>query len=63
MVAVTRQRRGTARSDEPGTRVPVAGLITRRVLQRQEVASFDSKLTAGAFGTFVPFAPAVAVAP
>ncbi len=32
-----------------------AGLITRQVLQKQEVPSFDSKLTAVAFGVFVPF--------
>src|SRR6478752_4747692 len=32
-----------------------AGLITRQVLQRQEVPSFDSKLTAVAFGVFIPF--------
>jgi Kef-type K+ transport system membrane component KefB len=32
-----------------------AGLITRQVLQSQEVPSFDSKLTAVAFGVFVPF--------
>jgi Kef-type K+ transport system membrane component KefB len=32
-----------------------AGLITRQVLHRQEVPSFDSKLTAVAFGVFIPF--------
>jgi Kef-type K+ transport system membrane component KefB len=32
-----------------------AGLITRQVLSKQEVPSFDSKLTAVAFGVFVPF--------
>jgi Kef-type K+ transport system membrane component KefB len=32
-----------------------AGLITRQVLRRQEVPSFDSKLTAVAFGVFIPF--------
>jgi Kef-type K+ transport system membrane component KefB len=32
-----------------------AGLITRQVLQRGEVPLFDSKLTAVAFGFFVPF--------
>src|SRR3954468_18430641 len=32
-----------------------AGLITRQVLQKQEVPSFDSKLTAIAFGVFIPF--------
>jgi Kef-type K+ transport system membrane component KefB len=32
-----------------------AGLITRQVLQRGEVPFFDSKLTAVAFGFFVPF--------
>src|SRR3954447_14393092 len=32
-----------------------AGLITRQVLQKQEVPSFDSKLTAVAFGVFIPF--------
>jgi Kef-type K+ transport system membrane component KefB len=32
-----------------------AGLITRQVLSRQEVPLFDSKLTAVAFGVFIPF--------
>jgi Kef-type K+ transport system membrane component KefB len=32
-----------------------AGLITRRLMQRSEVPGFDSKLTAIAFGVFVPF--------
>jgi Kef-type K+ transport system membrane component KefB len=32
-----------------------AGLITRLVMQKQEVPSFDSKLTAVAFGVFIPF--------
>ena len=32
-----------------------AGLITRQVLQKGEVPFFDSKLTAVAFGFFVPF--------
>ena len=32
-----------------------AGIITRRVLGAQEVRVFDSKLTAIAFGVFVPF--------
>src|SRR3954467_6257948 len=32
-----------------------AGLITRQVLRKQEVPSFDSKLTAVAFGVFIPF--------
>jgi Kef-type K+ transport system membrane component KefB len=32
-----------------------AGLITRQVLARREVPVFDSKLTAVAFGVFVPF--------
>jgi Kef-type K+ transport system membrane component KefB len=32
-----------------------AGLITRQVLQAREVPSFDSKLTAVAFGVFIPF--------
>src|SRR4051794_12582048 len=32
-----------------------AGLITRQVLQKTEVPSFDSKLTAIAFGVFIPF--------
>ncbi len=32
-----------------------AGLITRQVLQKHEVPTFDSKLTAVAFGVFVPF--------
>ena len=32
-----------------------AGLITRQVLQKGEVPLFDSKLTAVAFGFFVPF--------
>ncbi len=32
-----------------------AGIITRRVLGDQEVRVFDSKLTAIAFGVFVPF--------
>jgi Kef-type K+ transport system membrane component KefB len=32
-----------------------AGLITRQVLSRSEVQAFDSKLTAVAFGVFVPF--------
>src|SRR5262249_41004432 len=32
-----------------------AGLITRQVLRRSEVAAFDSKLTAIAFGVFIPF--------
>jgi Kef-type K+ transport system membrane component KefB len=31
-----------------------AGLITRQVLSRQEVPLFDSKLTAVAFGVFIP---------
>ena len=32
-----------------------AGLITRQVLQKREVPAFDSKLTAVAFGVFIPF--------
>jgi Kef-type K+ transport system membrane component KefB len=32
-----------------------AGLITRQVLNRRELPGFDSKLTAVAFGVFVPF--------
>jgi Kef-type K+ transport system membrane component KefB len=32
-----------------------AGLITRQVLQRSEVHTFDSKLNAVAFGFFIPF--------
>ena len=32
-----------------------AGLITRQLLQEREVPGFDSKLTAVAFGVFVPF--------
>ena len=32
-----------------------AGIITRQVLQEREVTGFDSKLTAVAFGVFVPF--------
>jgi Kef-type K+ transport system membrane component KefB len=32
-----------------------AGLITRQVLQKAEVPAFDSKLTAVAFGVFIPF--------
>jgi Kef-type K+ transport system membrane component KefB len=32
-----------------------AGLITRQVLQKTEVPAFDSKLTAVAFGVFIPF--------
>jgi Kef-type K+ transport system membrane component KefB len=32
-----------------------AGLITRQLLKEREVAGFDSKLTAVAFGVFVPF--------
>ena len=32
-----------------------AGVITRQVLQEREVPGFDSKLTAIAFGVFVPF--------
>jgi Kef-type K+ transport system membrane component KefB len=32
-----------------------AGLITRQVLRRSEVPAFDSKLTAVAFGVFIPF--------
>jgi Kef-type K+ transport system membrane component KefB len=32
-----------------------AGLITRQVLQKSEVPIFDSKLTAVAFGVFIPF--------
>jgi Kef-type K+ transport system membrane component KefB len=32
-----------------------AGLITRQVLQKSEISLFDSKLTAVAFGVFVPF--------
>ena len=32
-----------------------AGLITRQVMQKSEVPAFDSKLTAVAFGVFVPF--------
>jgi Kef-type K+ transport system membrane component KefB len=32
-----------------------AGLITREILRGQEVAVFDSKLTAVAFGFFIPF--------
>jgi Kef-type K+ transport system membrane component KefB len=32
-----------------------AGLITRQVLQKSEVRMFDSKLTAVAFGFFIPF--------
>jgi Kef-type K+ transport system membrane component KefB len=32
-----------------------AGLITRQVLNTRELPSFDSKLTAVAFGVFVPF--------
>ena len=32
-----------------------AGLITRQVLGEREIPSFDSKLTAVAFGVFIPF--------
>ena len=32
-----------------------AGLITRQILQKSEVPAFDSKLTAVAFGIFIPF--------
>ena len=32
-----------------------AGLITRQVLKEREVPGFDSKLTAVAFGVFIPF--------
>lgn len=32
-----------------------AGVITRQVLSRRELPAFDSKLTAVAFGVFVPF--------
>ena len=32
-----------------------AGLITRQVLKEREMPSFDSKLTAVAFGVFIPF--------
>jgi Kef-type K+ transport system membrane component KefB len=32
-----------------------AGLITRQVMQKSEVAAFNSKLTAVAFGVFIPF--------
>jgi Kef-type K+ transport system membrane component KefB len=32
-----------------------AGVITRMVLKEREVAGFDSKLTAVAFGVFIPF--------
>jgi Kef-type K+ transport system membrane component KefB len=32
-----------------------AGLITRQVLQKSEVPAFDSKMTAVAFGVFIPF--------
>jgi Kef-type K+ transport system membrane component KefB len=32
-----------------------AGLITRQVMQKSEVPAFDSKLTAVAFGVFIPF--------
>jgi Kef-type K+ transport system membrane component KefB len=32
-----------------------AGVITRQVLRRHEMPSFDSKLSAVAFGVFVPF--------
>ncbi len=32
-----------------------AGMITRQLLSKREVAGFDSKLTAVAFGVFVPF--------
>jgi Kef-type K+ transport system membrane component KefB len=32
-----------------------AGLITRQVLRKREVPGFDSKLTAIAFGVFIPF--------
>jgi Kef-type K+ transport system membrane component KefB len=32
-----------------------AGMITRQVLKRRELPGFDSKLTAVAFGVFVPF--------
>jgi Kef-type K+ transport system membrane component KefB len=32
-----------------------AGLITRQVLKEREVPAFDSKLTAVAFGFFIPF--------
>ena len=32
-----------------------AGMITRQVLKEREVPGFDSKLTAVAFGVFVPF--------
>ena len=32
-----------------------AGMITRLVLKEREIAGFDSKLTAVAFGVFVPF--------
>jgi Kef-type K+ transport system membrane component KefB len=32
-----------------------AGLITRQMLKKREIPAFDSKLTAVAFGVFVPF--------
>jgi Kef-type K+ transport system membrane component KefB len=32
-----------------------AGLITRQVLKKSEVPAFDSKMTAVAFGVFIPF--------
>jgi Kef-type K+ transport system membrane component KefB len=32
-----------------------AGLITRQLMQKSEVPAFDSKLTAVAFGVFIPF--------
>src|SRR4029079_17970566 len=32
-----------------------AGVITRQVLKEREVPGFDSKLTAVAFGVFIPF--------
>jgi Kef-type K+ transport system membrane component KefB len=32
-----------------------AGMITRQVLQERELPAFDSKLTAVAFGVFIPF--------
>ena len=32
-----------------------AGLITRQVLQTREIPTFDSRLTAVAFGVFIPF--------
>src|ERR1700744_3075269 len=32
-----------------------AGLITRQMLKKREVPGFDSKLTAVAFGVFIPF--------